>query len=360
MVPVSIKRGFYRLWWVLPALSLILSVAISAKIVADTRNAPIEKILLADCSAPDDDAFQCWKQKFESLVYSESAEKALDQAKSENDKGGYVRANCHQLAHVIGRAAAKKYELKVAETFEHGNQFCASGYYHGAMESVVAEVGPQKIKDTINEICKPFRVKNAYNLKHYDCVHGLGHGVMSMENYELYRALEDCELLSDTWERDSCSSGVFMENIMSVFNNPDYQTKYLDKNRPLYPCTDVDDIHKTACYLNQSSYALTVTNFNYATVFELCGEAGSSDIICYQSLGRDASGNSIQDPASANQICQLGKSYERVANCVIGAVKDIIWIGNSKEKGEQFCALQQSVEIKRTCFDTAESYYASF
>lgn len=355
-----INRYFDKFWWVLPIAFLFAGFGVSAKIVTDAKNSNGQYFISESCQGVESNDFQCWKRYFESIVYNQTPEKALEQAKAENDKGEYVRSNCHQIAHIIGRESAKKSNLDIAKTFEKGNQFCASGYYHGAMESVVAEVGPQKIKQTINESCLVFKQANAYNLKHYDCAHGLGHGVMSMENYELYKALDDCEILSDNWERDSCASGVFMENIMSVFNNPDYPTKYLDKARPMYPCTDVKPIHQTACYLNQSSYALSVTGYDYEKVFNLCSEAGSSDVICYQSLGRDASGNSIQDPVKADAICQLGQSYVKISNCVIGAVKDIIWIGNSQEKGEQFCNLQSSAEIKTICKQTAQSYYRSF
>ena len=356
----KVKKQFFKFWWFLPVISLVCSSIFTGYIIKNTLNSPTTQYSAIKCAGQQEADFQCWKTYFEAIVYNDSPEESLKQAQIENDKGSYVRSNCHQVAHVIGRASAKVYELNVADTFEHGNQFCASGYYHGAMESVTAEIGAQKVKNTINNICKPFKDKSAYNLKHYDCVHGLGHGVMGMENYELYKAIDDCELLTDAWERDSCTTGVFMENIMSVFNNPDYQTKYLDKDRPLHPCTEVPDMHKNSCYLNQSSYALSVTGYDYAKVFSLCSEAGGSSQICYQSVGRDASGNSIQDPIKTNDICQKGVGMEQQTGCIIGAVKDIIWIGNSKEKGEEFCRLQMEISLKQICESTAESYYATF
>jgi hypothetical protein len=356
-----VKNLFFRFWWIVPVIAMVASITAAGLIVKSASSqTTTQNNQVVECKADKEADYKCWKKYFETIVYNDNPQAALVSAQQENNKQGYVRNNCHQLAHIIGRASAKKYNLDVAKTFEQGNQFCASGYYHGAMESITAVNGVQKIKDTMNDICKPFKQQSAYNLKHYDCVHGLGHGVMSMENYELFKALEDCELLSDVWERDSCASGVFMENIMSVFNNPEYPSKYLKKEEPLYPCTAVDEIHKSSCYLNQSSYALSVTNYDYAKVFGLCGQAGISAYICYQSVGRDASGNSIQDANKANDICQLGASYDEKLNCVIGAVKDIIWIGNSKAKGDEFCNLQQDANIKSDCLSTAESYYKTF
>lgn len=357
----KLKKRFLNHWWLLPITILVVSFSVSGFIINNTlqSQSPIN-LSISDCTGQKENDFKCWKSYFEAIVYNQSPEEFLKQAQIENDKGTYVRTNCHQIAHVIGRASAKKNELKVTDTFERGTQFCASGYYHGAMEAATTELGAQKIKDTINDICKPFKEKSPYNLKHYDCAHGLGHGVMGMENYELYKAIKDCELLNDSWERDSCTTGVFMENIMSVFNNPDYQTKYLDKNRPLYPCTEVPDMHKSSCYLNQSSYALSVTGYDYAKVFNLCSESGGMTAICYQSLGRDASGNSVQDPVKTNEICQLGANNDQQMGCIIGAVKDIIWIGNSKEKGEKFCRLQMETNLKQICEQTAESYYRTF
>ncbi len=41
-------------------------------------------------------------------------------------------------------------------------------------------------------------------------------------------------------------------------NNPSHPSKYLDADRPLYPCTDVDSRYKHVCYNVQNSYALQV------------------------------------------------------------------------------------------------------
>lgn len=312
------------------------------------------------CQGQSEADFKCWKEYFEELVYQETPEKALAEADKEDAKQGYIRTNCHQIAHVIGRAAAKKFELNVPITFERGNNFCASGYYHGALESVVTGIGKQKIIEQINDICKPLKEKSAYNLPHYDCVHGLGHGVMSLAEYELYDALIDCDRLTDSWERESCYGGVFMENIMTVFNNPEYNNKFLDSNRPMFPCTDVEEKYKYGCYINQTSYALKTNGNNYSAVFELCAQAGEFKETCWQSLGRDASGNTLQSPEGAKQICQLGSSQTAVIECSIGAVKDIIWISGDKSRGDQFCQMQNSAEVIQACQETANNYFSTF
>lgn len=355
------KKKFDKFWWTIPMFSILCSILIAGFIVRSTGEAVEQKSYkMVNCTKSNASNFKCWKQRYEALVYNESPQKALVEVEAENDKGGYVRNNCHQLAHVIGRASAKKYDLNVANTFEQGNKFCASGYYHGAMETITAVKGASKIKQSINDICKPFKERASYKSEHYDCAHGLGHGVMSMENYELFQALSDCELLTDVWERESCATGVFMENIMGVINNPDYDTKYLKTDDLLYPCNAVADIHKNACYINQTSYALRQLNYDFTKMFDLCKEAGNLAGTCYQSLGRDASGSSIQDPYKVNVICQKGEAYEQKRNCLIGGVKDIIWIGNSKENGEVLCSIQSDPRLQQVCSTTAEEYYRTF
>lgn len=355
------KKKLDKYWWTIPLFSILCSVIISGFIVSSApKNIKQKTYIMANCVKENASNFKCWKQRYEALVYNENPQKALIEIEAENEKGGYVRTNCHQLAHVIGRASAKKYNLNVADTFEQGNKFCASGYYHGAMEAITAVVGASKIKQNINDICKPFKEGAAYKSEHYDCAHGLGHGVMSMENYELFQAIGDCELLKDTWERESCGTGVFMENIMSIINNPEYESKYLKADDLLYPCNAVADIHQNACYINQTSYALRKTGYNYAKMFDLCEQADRFANTCYQSLGRDASGGSIQDPYKANDICQKGKTYEQKKNCLIGAVKDIIWIGGSIENGEVLCSIQSDEELRHVCGTTAQEYYNTF
>ena len=266
----------------------------------------------------------------------------------------YVRAQCHPLTHVIGRTAAGMFS-SVGEAYLNGDSFCWSGYYHGVMEGIIDVIGYSNITSSMDSICQDVAVRGRYNFDHYNCVHGLGHGVMVLTQNELFDSLKICDNLQDSWERSSCWSGAFMENI--IVDNKNHVTKYLNPADPLYPCNAVGEQYKGTCYLMQTSYMLKVTNEDFAKVFALCGAVEANfQSVCYQSLGRDASGHSVSDGTRTKAVCVLGKDFMQQSNCVIGAVKDFISYHHSDVEAKALCSSFEDVQLQAVCFSTAESY----
>jgi hypothetical protein len=77
----------------------------------------------------------------------------------------------------------------------------------------------------------------------------------------------------------------------------------------MYPCNSVEQTFKEPCYLIQTAYALRQTGQDFAKVFDMCG-AVEEDMrdTCWQSLGRDASGNSVSNISITRERCELGKN----------------------------------------------------
>jgi hypothetical protein len=178
---------------------------------------------------------------------------------------------------------------------------------------------------------------------------------MGIMDDELFKSLETCDTLADSWERESCYGGVFMENVMAK-NNPDHPSKYLKDDQPMYPCTDVDTKYKSQCYTMQTSYALQVEG-TFNKVFDLCSTVEDDyRTTCYQSLGRDASSQSNSDPSKTKDVCMLGQDYDARSNCVIGAVKDFISYYNSDEQAKELCG-SLDADLRDVCLDTGEEFY---
>ena len=269
-----------------------------------------------------------------------------------------VQSYCHQITHVIGRTEADKVN-NVAVAYAQGDNFCWSGYYHGVMESIVIKVGAKNLASALPTICAQLKAKQPYSFEHYNCVHGLGHGVMDVTNSDLFKSLSMCDLLTDTWEQQSCYGGAFMENEMDEVN-PDHHTAYLKADQPMYPCTAVGNQYKSQCYLMQTSHALRVANENFATVFSECGAIEPAYVdYCYQSLGRDASGNSTSTVGPTVANCMLGQNSDAKQNCVIGAVKDFISYYHSDKQANNFC-LALPNDLQSVCQTTKTEYYATF
>lgn len=312
------------------------------------------------CTGDQDKSFNCYETYYRGVVKNSGIEAAFADLKIRYNNTSYVKTMCHSLAHIIGQAAVDKYP-EVSQAYLHGDNFCWSGYYHGVIEGVAFNIGKEKLFTSLNTICANIPGKQTYSFDYYNCVHGLGHGLMEVTYDELFDSLSLCDKLTGSWEQQSCYGGVFMENIIvDTKENQDHSTKYLKPNQPMYPCIEVADVYKGACYLMQTSYMLKVTDGNFMKVFELCAGAGQAFApTCYQSLGRDASGRSVSDARITKDICNLGKTYEQKSNCIIGAVKDFISYYHSDVQAKELCA---SIDTgsQGVCSQTVESYYKTF
>lgn len=140
--------------------------------------------------------------------------------------------------------------------------------------------------------------------------------------------------------------------------NQNNTSKYLKADQPLYPCTDVDNEYKNECYKMQTSYALKTQNYDFSKVFDLCGgvEDGYRQL-CFQSLGRDASGQSVSDVDQTKATCELGKDDEARSNCVVGAVKDFVSYYHDNTQAKALCDSFDDPDLRDVCLQEGENYY---
>ncbi len=311
-----------------------------------------------ECMNAESPDYACHEKHYQELVRTKGVAAAIADLKARYAKSAYVQAQCHPFTHVIGREAANLYRGDVGEAFTKGDGFCWSGYYHGVMEGVVGKFSTATLGAAMDGICANIPGKATYNFDYYNCVHGLGHGVMVVTRTELFDSLALCDELTGEWERSSCYGGVFMENVM--VDNRNHFTKFLKPEEPLYPCTAVGERYKTQCYLMQTSYILKVSGGDFVSVFAACrGAEAALQPTCFQSLGRDASGQSVSNAERTRATCELGQNYDERSNCVIGAVKDFISYFHSDVQAREFCS-SLAEDLRDVCRRTAETYYTSF
>lgn len=318
------------------------------------------KIILKDINCTSGEARDaCYDRFYREIVLTEGVDLAFADIKKRYEKDSFVKTQCHQIVHTAGRTAVLLYP-DISDAYSHGDSFCWSGYYHGVVEAFIQKIGKENFAEGkgINDICRPLRERSRYSFDHYNCVHGIGHGLMYIHNNELFISLDICDTLNDPWERSSCYGGAFMENLM--VDNKNHFTKYLKPEDPLYPCTAVGEQYKEQCYLMQTSYMLRLKGGNFSSVFDLCRTvADPNKKTCFQSIGRDASGQTLSDPVRTKDYCLLGKGEMEQSSCVIGAVKDFISYYHSDVQAKSFCAALPE-NLSTTCFSTGENYYKVF
>jgi len=260
----------------------------------------------------------CFIQAFGNLGYDEGPKVALDRLQQMETTNAVVRGNCHPIAHMIGAGALLRYKGSVAKAFAAGNPTCGAGYYHGLLQWKLAGVKSNQVAAVARSACDDPSIKaNGFN--HYQCVHGLGHGLMLYTAYDLPRALRLCHQLHPD-DQTSCTGGVFMENLSSSFG---LRSKWLSDKNLIYPCNIVSENDKLYCYLLVSSRILPAVKWNWRKAADWCrrSEPGWVDT-CFQSYGRDVSGVARQGADGIRRICRLAGSGEK--ECIFGGVRDIV------------------------------------
>lgn len=298
--------------------------------------------------------FSCSMRYFELLTLSYGPHTAMETLKQEYAVRPETVSNCHQLAHVIGNTAVDREHGNIAKAFTFGDSFCWSGYYHGVVERAVKDLGEESFVKNADLLCAAIPGKERYSFDYYNCVHGLGHGIMAVKDNDVLSSLPLCDHLSGEWERKSCYGGVFMENIMVDSRN--HVAKYLKKDDLMYPCNAVARTYKEQCYLMQTSYALSQTNYNFANAFKLCaGVEPDFRDTCAQSIGRDASGSTVSNVEKTILNCSFALDDTQEKYCIQGAVKDFISYFHGDSEAKTLCKTLPS-RFETFCDEIRASY----
>jgi mono/diheme cytochrome c family protein len=285
---------------------------------------------LADCR--DGDA-ECLEQAFGNLVFNEGPKPALDTLQASIGTNPAVATDCHRIAHRMGSAALTRFKDKVAQAFIAGSPVCASGYYHGIIERAFLGQPTNKLAVVARQLCSDPQI-TAQRFLAYQCIHGLGHGLMIYTGYDLPGSLKTCDDLRTGFDRVSCSGGVFMENFNSSYG---VTSKYLRKNDPIYPCNSVTENHKLYCYLLVTANILRVENYDLKKTADACRLSEKAWVsTCFESFGRDASGIAGKSRGKALASCRLAKGNE--GDCLYGVSREIVNADAAGERGGRFCS----------------------
>jgi hypothetical protein len=287
-----------------------------------------DKTTIGDCEQHNRRG--CFRQAFGNIAFSRGPQAALALLDRDSRTIPGVQADCHQIAHNIGHAGLAHYHNGAAVALAHGAMTCNSGYYHGVIERAFSGVPRERVTRIARRLCTGGAVTKEQFLL-YQCVHGLGHGLMIYSGLDLPYSLKVCHQLRTQFDRVSCTGGVFMQNLMPGMGT----SRYLRKNDPIYPCNVVTQRDKVYCYLMVTSRILTLNGFDWAKTAATCRRSEKGWVAtCFQSYGRDASGFTQYHPRRTIRICLLaGKD---AGECMYGAARDY---GNNYAGGPEAARL---------------------
>ena len=305
---------------------------------------------LADCSGDR----LCVEQAFGNIAYKDGPKAAIELVQ-ERMSSDVVQGDCHRIVHTIGSAALERYDGNVAKAFSEGDSTCWSGYYHGILEKAfLGAASTKELAARARQVCDDAGIRKTTWLA-YQCVHGLGHGLMIDTGYNMPLSLRICDRLATAWDQTSCTGGVFMENINSSYG---FKSPWLRKRDLVYPCNTVKERHKLYCYLMVTSRILQANGYDWRAAARICAHVERGWVAtCFQSFGRDASGFTRQNPIEIVRLCGIAGKGEN--DCLYGAARDLTANDADGKRAAQLCNLSPGV-IQARCFSGIGSILGGF
>lgn len=289
-----------------------------------------------------------------------------------------VRRIGHDYSHVVGINAWRPGQ-DIGDAYDQCTELFQSGCYHGVIQVYLTARGIDS--SSVPELCNSIPSARDVLFLRFQCVHGLGHGMVMLNNAHLPRALEGCDLLPSAWDRDSCYGGAFMEFILAGRGQshgdhaahvaaelaaadttgaaggggghdahgghahgpapaaaPSDTFAIRRQGDLLYPCNAVGEAYQRACYAMQAGIMVETVGLDFGKVAQGCDQAPAQWIpTCYQGIGTYVSGATVRDPAAAIAECNKGRA-DYQPWCYIGAVKNFIDVTARPEDGLEFCA----------------------
>jgi len=252
-------------------------------------------------------------------------------------------------------------DKNVERTFSSCTDAFQSGCYHGVIEAYFASSG--KVDSTsVRNLCMPWSQAGVYGWLRFQCVHGLGHGLTMHYAHNLVNALAGCDLLAESWDRESCYGGAFMENVIDA-TEPHHgmpgmempaevrKFKQIDPNDLDYPCSILPERYLSSCYQNQVSIIIHFDDYDMPRVAGDCMQVPEHyRHMCFTGFGTDINSLVIGDHLKAIGLCRNAPEEYREW-CIIGVVKNIIDVSAKTADGVSFCQKVEGQRLKARCYE---------
>jgi len=298
---------------------------------------------IEDC---DDGDQLCLEQAYGNLAFHSGPKQALAVLAEEV---GSTTNTCHRMAHIIGAASLARFDRNVGRTFAEGSSICASGYYHGVLERSLVNVADRSasvLGGVARELCDDPGVKALAELE-YQCLHGLGHGLMITTGYDLPLALRVCDHLAGAWESSSCNGGVFMENISTSYG---FRSKWLSDDDLVYPCNWVAKEDKLTCYQLVTSRIIDAVGLDWQRIAEMCASVERGWVSsCFESYGRDVAGQTRREPQKILELCAVARPHGGEDECITFSAYDLVANDASGKQAASLCTGTDG-DLRGTCF----------
>ena len=221
---------------------------------------------------------------------------------------------CHINAHLLGKIG---YEKQGISALNNCSIVCYGGCYHGVMEEYLKTNSEENIMDILREECLAPQFNSG---EVFSCLHGAGHGILAMLNYDLPEAIVFSGELPSEQERIAFDSGVFMENALGPIENQttiQHFSAYATSD-PEYPCTILEEKDKSMCYGTQSLRFLAL-GMNFKEHEKICDGLAEKKYVkeCYYGIGK------VYSELNKRELGEFCNSFDNETHsdvCVMGVL----------------------------------------
>ncbi len=188
------------------------------------------------------------------IVLAQTPTEALERLRIVGKTDPRVLRVCHDLAHFIGHEAMRRYG-SFPEATLYQDPLCNSGYLHGAIEEYLSN---EPISSSaLLHVCEGIR---SGSFEEWQCIHGIGHGLMFMKRHDLTLAISECEKMPTNARTEYCVNGVYME-LFSI-DGVRHRSPQLDRSDPMTTCSHAGK-HVSTCALYAPTQYLVQNDGDY-------------------------------------------------------------------------------------------------
>lgn len=296
----------------------------------------------------------------------------------------------HLLGHDIGDVLYKQEGV-------NGITACTMDFRNACSHAIVIGVFGEKGEAALPEIAAACKKAPGGSGAYTMCFHGLGHGILAFEGYDMAKASAVCQKAGTAkygfQESSQCISGTVMEIIGGGFHDKDTWTtqrkKYLDPKKPLSLCQQIyiPNNAKYLCYDYLTPYLFEAVGGNignpmpadFEKAFKLCEQIPLNDSVardgCFGGFGKEFDGlvqsrdirqdsiNSISNDKLQNiyNWCLLANDEAGSKSCISQALSSLYWGGeNDPNVSIRFCSLIDENNFKSSCFQNLFSNVRSY
>lgn len=248
---------------------------------------------------------------------------------------------CHPQAHHLGEFLFGYSKRDLEKASELSDYRCAYGIMHGLIENTIqieniVDGRPIEFVD-IKKPCQTIKNSLGGEAK-MECIHGMGHSLVKIYDYNTTQALQRCNEFDDWQEVFMCNGGLFMENMAEYAENQGGDFKEDDI---YYPCNQIDGSENeeaaTLCYRYQANYFLYHTDYRLQDAYSFCKGIPDKRFVpvCFKGAAAHLTKDNF-DVIDQTYLMCISTPLEYQEYCVIGVIESLTRFV-SEEKGEEFC-----------------------